>query len=138
EALPDTLGGNFFFSLHYQLHAGTFGMYVVGLAGMFMLVALDSGVIIHRRIFQDFFTLRPNANGQRAWLDGHNLFGVIGLPFHLVMAYTGVAIFVASYMPAGVQVAYQSNPLKFFHEVAGGYHRDELEQPGGTPIALER
>jgi len=138
EALPDTLGGNFFFSLHYQLHAGTFGMYVVGLAGMFMLVALVSGVIIHRRIFKDFFTLRPNANGQRAWLDGHNLFGVIGLPFHLVMAYTGVAIFVASYMPAGVQVAYQGNPLKFFHEVAGGYHREELEQPGGTPIALER
>lgn len=138
EALPDTLGGNFFFSLHYQLHAGTFGMYLVGLAGMFMLVALVSGVIIHRRIFKDFFTLRPNANGQRAWLDAHNLFGVIGLPFHLVLAYTGVAIFVASYMPAGVQVAYQSDPLKFFHEVAGGYHREELEQPAPGRVSLDR
>lgn len=138
EVLPDTQGGTFFFSLHYQLHAGTVGMYVVGLAGMFMLLALVSGIIIHRRIFKDFFTLRPNANGQRAWLDAHNLFGVLGLPFHLVMAYTGVAIFVASYMPAGIQVAYDGNPLAFYNEAAGGYHREELERPGGTPVALER
>lgn len=136
--LSDTLGGNFFFSLHYQLHAGTFGMYLVGLAGMFMLVALVSGVIIHKRIFKDFFTLRPTAGGQRAWLDAHNLSGVIGLPFHLLMAYTGVAIFVASYMPAGVQVAYAGSPLQFFGEVAGGYHREELGRPGGTPVALDR
>ncbi len=109
QPMPETLGGGFFFELHYNLHGGTLGMYIVGLAGMFMLVALVSGVIIHRRIFKDFFTLRPNANGQRAWLDAHNLFGVVGFPFHLVMAYTGVAIFVATYMPAGAQIAYQSN-----------------------------
>lgn len=137
EAMPDTLGGEFFFTLHYNLHAGTIGMYIVGLAGMFMLVALVSGIIIHRRIFKDFFTLRPKANGQRAWLDAHNLFGVIGLPFHLVLAYTGVAIFVATYMPAGGMVAYGGDPLAFYEEVQGGYHRDELHKPAGDPIALQ-
>src|SRR5690606_1906301 len=80
-ALPDPLGGDFFFTLHSPLHAGQLGMYIVGLAGVFMLAALVSGVIIHRRIFKDFFTLRPRAQGQRAWLDAHNLFGVVGLPF---------------------------------------------------------
>ena len=137
QAMPDTVGGEFFFTLHYNLHAGTIGMYIVGLAGMFMLVALVSGIIVHRRIFKDFFTLRPKANGQRAWLDAHNLFGVIGLPFHLVLAYTGVAVFVATYMPAGGMVAYGGDPLAFYEEVQGGYHRDELDQPAGNPIALQ-
>lgn len=137
EVMPETVGGEFFFTLHYNLHAGTIGMYIVGLAGMFMLVALVSGIIVHRRIFKDFFTLRPKANGQRAWLDAHNLFGVIGLPFHLIMAYTGVAVFVASYMPAGGMVAYDSDPLAFFEEVQGGYHRNEMNQPSGELIKLD-
>ena len=134
--MAETLGGEFFFTLHYSLHGGMPGLYIVGLAGMFMLVALLSGVIIHRRIFKDFFTLRPNANGQRAWLDAHNLFGVLGLPFHLVLAYTGVAIFVASYMPAGTQVAYKSDLEHYFSEVMGAYHREELHQPAAPPVSL--
>ena len=136
KPMPDTLGGEFFFTLHYNLQAGTIGMYIVGLAGMFMLVALVSGIIVHRRIFKDFFTLRPQANGQRAWLDAHNLFGVIGLPFHLVLAYTGVAIFVATYMPAGAMVAYDGDPLAFFEEVQGGYHRNEMDKPAGELTSL--
>jgi uncharacterized iron-regulated membrane protein len=137
QPLPETQGGDFFFKLHYELHGGMAGRYLVGLAGMFMLVALVSGVIIHRRIFKDFFTLRPAANGQRAWLDAHNLFGVAGLPFHLVLAYTGVAVFVASYMPAGAQVAYKSDIGHFFSEVMGGYHREELQRPAPAPVSLD-
>ena len=38
----------------------------VGLAGMFMLVALVTGIIIHKRIFKDFFTFRPSASSHRA------------------------------------------------------------------------
>lgn len=136
QPMPDTLGGMFFFKLHYNLHSGNVGMYIVGLAGMFMLVALVSGVIIHRRIFKDFFTLRPQANGQRAWLDAHNLFGVLGFPFHLVLAYTGVAIFVASYMPAGAQVAYKGDVMHFFSEVMGFYERPETHQPAAAPMSL--
>ena len=135
--LAETQGGEFFFTLHYNLQAGTVGMYIVGLAGMFMLVALISGVIIHRRIFKDFFTLRPDANGQRAWLDAHNLFGVLGLPFHLLLAYTGVAIFVASYMPAAVQVAYQSDGERFFNEIMGGYAREDVQQPAPPAVSLD-
>ncbi|MBM7060075.1 PepSY domain-containing protein [Pseudomonas sp. UL073] len=137
QPMPETLGGNFFFTLHYNLHGGTIGMYIVGLAGMFMLVALVSGVIIHRRIFKDFFTLRPNANGQRAWLDAHNLFGVIGFPFHLVLAYTGVAIFVASYMPAGAQTAYKGNVEHFFSEVMGAYNREGIDQKASSRTSLD-
>jgi uncharacterized iron-regulated membrane protein len=123
--VPATAGGDFFFTLHYNLHAGVIGMYIVGLAGMLMLVALVAGVIIHRRIFKDLFTFRPGAGGQRAWLDGHNVTGVLGLPFHLMVAYTGVAIFVASYMFGGINAAYGGSVERFFQETGDFYERPE-------------
>jgi uncharacterized iron-regulated membrane protein len=92
---------------------------------------------VHRRIFKDMFIFRPQANTQRAWLDAHNLFGVLGLPFHLLMAYSGLVIFVASYMPAGAQVAYQGDIERFFSEVAGSYHREELHLPAAKPVSLD-
>lgn len=137
EVLTDTVGGMFFFTLHYELHAGMPGMYIVAIAAMAMLIALVSGVIIHRRIFKDFFTLRPAANGQRAWLDAHNLFGVLGLPFHLLIAYTGLVIFVVFYMPAGLKVAYQDDFGALFRESTGYFERGEVGRPAGPPTSLD-
>lgn len=136
KRLQDTAGGEFFFTLHYELHAGTIGMYLVGLAGMMMLVALITGIVIHKRIFKDMFLFRFRAGGQRAWLDGHNLTGVLGLPFHLMIAYTGVAIFVASYMLAGLQVGYGGDAEKFWAEVAPSPHRAEVNRPPPTRAPL--
>jgi uncharacterized iron-regulated membrane protein len=127
--VPPTAGGDFFFTLHYNLHAGAIGMYIVGLAGMLMLLALVAGVIIHRRIFKDFFTFRPGTGGQRAWLDGHNVTGVLGLPFHLMVAYTGVAIFVASYMSGGINAAYGGSVERFYQETGDFYERPEAGRP---------
>lgn len=129
EPIADTAGGTFFFTLHYNLHAGNIGMYLVGLAGMFMLVALVTGVIIHKRIFKDFFTFRPGAASHRAWLDGHNVSGVLGLPFYFLIAYSGVAIFMLQYMSAGVATAYNGDVLKAFEEAADFYERPETGKP---------
>ena len=129
--IPATVGGTFFFTLHYDLEAGTTGIYLVGLAGMLMLVALVSGVIIHRRIFKDFFVFRPRSGAQRVWLDGHNVTGVLGLPFHLMIAYTGVAIMFATYMWAGVQIGYRGDSARFYKEMQGG--SDVLEQHRPPP-----
>ncbi|ALZ24033.1 PepSY domain-containing protein [Pseudomonas aeruginosa] len=136
QPLPKTVGGEFFFTLHYDLHAGMVGLYIVGIAGMLMLVALVSGTIVHRRIFKDFFTLRPQAARQRAWLDAHNVLGVIGLPFHLMIAYTGLVIFIVYYMQAGLQVVYQNDGERFFHEVQGSYEREEVGRPAGPPASI--
>ncbi|ASL28697.1 peptidase [Azotobacter chroococcum] len=65
----DSVGGNFFFRFHYSLHLPrTLGIWLVGLAAMAMLVALVSGIVIHRHLFRDFFAFRP-AGSRRAWLD---------------------------------------------------------------------
>ncbi|WP_373986875.1 PepSY-associated TM helix domain-containing protein [Duganella sp. BuS-21] len=99
NAVRDTLGGMHFVEFHHALHAGTAGLWIVGAASAAMLVALISGVITHKRIFQDFFTFRP-AKGQRSWLDAHNLAGVLTLPFLFMIVYSGLAISWSTYMPA--------------------------------------
>src|SRR5690606_37384037 len=131
DEVPATAGGQFFFRLHYDLHAGLVGMYLVGFIGMMMCVALVAGVITHKKIFRDFFMLRWRGGGQRAWLDGHSLAGVLGLPFHLMIAYTGVAIFAAAYIFGGTQAAYGGDIEKFYEEAGGFYERPEV----GTPLA---
>ena len=74
-------------SFHYTLHGGLPGYWLVGWISMCMLVALISGVVVHKRIFKDF-TFRPG-KGQRSWLDAHNATAVLGLPFLFMIGYTG-------------------------------------------------
>jgi len=98
----ETLGGDFFYRFHFQFHLPPlWGRYLAGLAAMFMLAALATGVIAHRRFFADFFTFRPGRPGLRSWLDFHNLAGVLTLPFCLVLAYSGLVILSPLYMPWG-------------------------------------
>src|SRR5689334_21219044 len=64
RVLPEdrlALGSTFFYPMHYSLHVTwhDLGYWIVGFAAMMMLVALVSGVVMHRKIFRDFFTFRP-------------------------------------------------------------------------------
>ncbi|MCE4285015.1 PepSY domain-containing protein [Xanthomonas hortorum pv. vitians] len=113
EVLPSpwgrqTEGGRHFMSFHYTLHGGIPGYWLVGWVSMCGLIALVSGVIVHKRIFLDFFTFRPG-KGQRSWLDAHNATAVLTLPFLLMIVYTGLAYFYTSYMPAPLQAVYGSD-----------------------------
>lgn len=94
-----TGGGGFFTEFHYALHAGDTGTWIVALVSVAMLVAMVTGVVVHRRIFSDFFTFRPSAAAQRRWLDMHNLLAVLCLPFLLMIVYTGVTIKSKHYLP---------------------------------------
>ncbi|KAA0682491.1 PepSY domain-containing protein [Roseomonas genomospecies 6] len=101
-----TLGGDFFYRFHFQFHymPVVWGRWIAGVAAMFMLVAIVSGVITHKKIFVDFFTFRWG-KGQRSWLDAHNALSVFGLPFHAMITYTGLVTLMALYMPWGEQAA---------------------------------
>jgi uncharacterized iron-regulated membrane protein len=110
----ETLGGEFLYRFHYELHMPPlWGRWIVGIATAIMLVAMLSGIVIHRRIFKDFFTFRPRKGGQRAWLDAHNVMGVLALPYHLVIAYSGLVLLSLTLMPWGVVVAYQGDTAGF-------------------------
>ncbi len=114
-----THGGDFLYYFHFDLHMpSVWGRLIVGAATIIMLVALVSGVITHRRIFKDFFTFRPGKNAQRSWLDAHNIVGVMALPFHLMITYTGLITLMFLYMPWGKDIVYQGDDRAFRSEMA--------------------
>ena len=138
KLIPDQgtkAGTGFIFVFHYSLHLKwmDFGEWLVGLAGMAMLVLLVSGVLIHKKIFAEFFTFRPKRHLQRSSLDLHNLTGVIGLPFHFVMTLSGLIIFMGAYFPQAHLGAYGSgNAAKatYTAETLGRYTRARTDLPG--------
>ncbi|OBR54703.1 hypothetical protein A6456_37425 [Paraburkholderia tropica] len=72
--------------------------WIVGIATMAMFIAIISGVITHKKIFVEFFTFRPG-KGQRSWLDFHNLSGVLALPFHIMITYSGLVLLGTLLLP---------------------------------------
>ena len=105
----ETGGGDFFYRFHFNFHymPVIWGRWLAGLCGMFMLVAIVSGVITHKKIFIDFFTFRWG-KGQRSWLDAHNMLSVFGLPFHFMITYSGLITLMALYMPWGSDAAFKT------------------------------
>jgi uncharacterized iron-regulated membrane protein len=120
EVLPDDklkIGSRWFYPMHYslQLKWKNLGIWIVGLAALMMLAALVTGVIMHRKVFREFFTFRPWKSTQRASLDLHNLTGVVALPFHFFFAFTGLVIFASFYfLPV---TSTMLSPLHKQHEI---------------------
>jgi len=128
----DTRGGEQFYRFHFQLQIPhPWGRWLAGVCAMFMLAAIISGVITHKRIFVDVFTLRWG-KGQRSWLDAHNASAVLALPFHAMITYTGLITLVAMYMPWPV-VANFEKPADFN---AAAYGAPPEGKASGRPAPL--
>lgn len=134
----ETGGGETLFAMHYQLHYIPYeaAIRIVGVCAMFMLVAILTGIVAHKKIFRDFFTFRPG-KGQRSWLDGHNLLAVAALPFHLMITWSGLIFFLFAYMPLGVAALYPNHQARdrAFAQ-AYGFARSDHEGAGrsGAPL----
>ncbi|HET6783387.1 MAG TPA: PepSY-associated TM helix domain-containing protein [Pseudoxanthomonas sp.] len=115
--LPDDrlkIGSGFFYPMHYSLTLDwkNLGIWIVGFSALVMLAALVSGVVMHRKLFREFFTFRPGKARLRSALDLHNLTGVVALPFHFFFAFTGLLIFAATYyFPLGHTQLHQLHDL---------------------------
>ncbi|MBL7250817.1 PepSY-associated TM helix domain-containing protein [Alloalcanivorax sp. C16-2] len=138
DALPDDrlkIGSRFFYPLHYSLnlHWMDLGYWIVGLAALVMLVALVTGVIMHRKLFRELFTFRPGKSKQRSLLDLHNLTGVVALPFHFMFAFTGLVIFAGIYFPV---THTQLEPLHELHEVLDAEETGLPHERAGKPAAM--
>ena len=133
-AVRDTQGGDFLYRFHFELHMPPlWGRWVVGLCAMIMLVALISGIVTHKRIFADFFTFRRDKAPRRSWLDAHNVTGVLALPFHVMITYTGIVTLALMYMPWGVKTAYKGDFQTFFAETG---QSTASRQPAETAASL--
>ena len=133
---PGTRGASgFIFPFHYglQLKWNDLGKWIVGAAAMAMLVLLVSGVIIHKKIFIQFFTFRPRKSLQRSSLDLHNLTGVLGLPFHFVITLSGLIIFMTMYFPQAHWSVFgggKEAKAAFTAEAYGKFSRPKAKAPG--------
>jgi len=114
----ETKGGNFFYRLHFDLHYIDVrtARWIVCFASLFMLVALISGVVIHKRIFKDMFSFRKN-KGSRSWLDGHNVSSVLALPFHIMITYTGLITLIFMLFPYPAMTAYDDGIRGLFNDI---------------------
>jgi uncharacterized iron-regulated membrane protein len=117
----ETGGGQVLYQMHYELYymPAALAYWIAGVCAMFMLVALITGIVVHRKIFKDLFTFRPGKQ-QRSWLDAHNVLGVAALPFHLMITYSGLVFFVVTYMPFIIDASYGSgekNRQVYFDEL---------------------
>lgn len=92
----DTGGGQALYQMHWAFHyiPRALGEIFAGFAAFFMLAAIISGIITHKKIIADFFTLRFG-KGQKSWLDSHNVISVMSLPYQIMITFSGL-IFVAS------------------------------------------
>jgi len=109
-----TFGGDFLYYFHFDLRIpGVAGRYLVGIAGVALLVALITGFVIHRRVFWDFFAFRPNRSRARLWMDVHNALGILVLPYHALITVTGLVPLMLLYLPWGLQAAFGDRPAEF-------------------------
>lgn len=129
------IGSEFFYPMHYSLHLhwNDLGYWIVGLAALVMLVALVSGVVMHRKLFRELFTFRPQKNTQRSTLDLHNLAGVVALPFHFMFPLTGLVIFAGIYFPVSETML---RPLAEAHEERAANAKGVAFEPAGVPAKL--
>jgi len=137
----DTRGGDFFYRFHFDLHymPVIWARWLVSFGAMMMLVAILTGIVAHKKIFKDFFTLR-RGKGQRSWLDGHNATAVLALPFHLMITYTGLVTLMAMLMPWAV-VANYTEPGKFYETLFAGAppsERTGVQAPMARLTAIAR
>jgi len=79
--------------LHTDLHLPRpFGRYLVGLAGMVMLLSIIAGIVIHTKWRKEFVMLRPKRSWRLMLTDHHKLLGLWTLPFSFILAFTGTIL----------------------------------------------
>lgn len=92
EASPSALGQILTY-LHTDLYLPRpYGRYLVGLAGMAMLLAIIAGVLIHVKWRKEFVMLRSNRSWRLLLTDQHKLLGLWSLPFTFILAFTGTIL----------------------------------------------
>lgn len=130
EIERETGGGQLLYRMHYVFHYldRQVGFRIAGIFTMFMLVGIITGIVVHKKIFKDFFTFRP-AKGQRSWLDMHNLLSVSSLPFLIMITYSGLIFTVALWMPLIALSSYGFDTEET-QKALGGFLDREVERSG--------
>lgn len=119
--------------LHYALGAPPIGTWLMGLIALLYGVALVSGLVIHLpTLTRNLFALRPGRNLKRFWQDAHNVIGVLGLPFHMMIAVTGALLCLL-----GIAML-TLNPLLYQNQLMGASAAAMNTAPVRAPAGRDR
>ncbi|WP_239025855.1 PepSY-associated TM helix domain-containing protein [Sphingomonas paeninsulae] len=125
---------SFLVDTHVRLHLpNPWGLLLTGILGLTMLVAAISGLLIHRHLFKDIFTLRRNANPVLVNRDRHSVAGTWSLPFAFVLAFTGsfFSFFGTIGVPIVAMAAFGGDQQAFSEAVFGNPAKPN---PSVTPM----
>jgi len=95
--------GEFLYRLHFlaplnevPIRLGyPFGYVLAGIVSFMFLFAVITGLLLHwDKLFTNFFTFRPWSRWKTVWTDLHTTLGVIGFPFQLLYAVTGMVLII--------------------------------------------
>jgi len=103
------------------------GRALAGFAGIVLLLSIVSGVLIHRKIISELFSLRFYRSVRLRWQDSHKIIGVWGLPPFAVFAITGAFLGIITLLaPATAFLTVKGDQEALATAVAG-----EVTQPAG-------
>jgi uncharacterized iron-regulated membrane protein len=81
---------DFLVELHVSLHIpDPWGFFVTGVLGLAMMVAAVTGLLVHRHLLRELFTIRRYREVLLARRDAHVIAATWNLPFAFVLAFTG-------------------------------------------------
>ncbi len=119
---------DFLVDLHINLHLpDPWGLYATGVLGLLMLASAISGILIHRHLIKDLFVAPRFSSLLLNARDRHNLAGSWGLPFAIVLAFTGA--FLSFALSLGLPTV---STVAF-----GGDHAAMIERLVGAPEAAD-
>jgi len=106
---------DFIVDFHADLHLGRpVGLLLTGLLGLTLMASIVTGFIIHRQKLRQLFTFRFKKSLDISLADSHKLFGVWGLIFHGVIAFSGAFLGLATVIliPAAAFVSFGGDQEK--------------------------
>ncbi len=123
--------GEFLYRLHFLAQLNqvfpfrigvAFGYMIAGIVSFIFLFALITGLLLHwDKIRSNFFTFRPMAKWKTVWTDLHTVLGVIGFPYQLVFALTGIILIFNSFLIIPyTKLFYQGKEDKIYQDLGYG------------------
>ena len=103
-----------------MLGGRTVGAFLVGAAGILLLLSILTGVIAHTKLKEEAFSLRLEISVRRKWQDSHIVIGLWGAPFHIMIGFTGAFLgIITTLAPILAFLAFQGNTAALFAAFEG-------------------
>ena len=127
--------GEFLYRLHFLAQVNQlfpfrigvpFGYLLAGIVSFIFLFALITGLLLHwNKLASNFFTFRPWNKWKTVWTDLHTILGVIGFPYQLVFAVTGIILIFNSFLIIPyTKLFYKGKEEKIYKDLGIGIKSD--------------